>query len=401
MLLLFALGGCSGGPIIDLYASDYRVTEASAGDSQLLLNILRARDDIPIHFADLSVIHGSLQMTAGATGTFPIAHFTGSATPTSLAPSIGAQSVPTFDVGTLDTQDFTRGMLSQIDPKVIKQLFDQGVDPRIMMLLFFSEYQSSDKRRYLNNMACDLTNPGLHPEKGCLNQVYAYLDAIDRIFQAKGLTAEKRRKQLQANVYSALRPVGARLTGPWTVKDNLDALSKFDATKYKVIDNQVYSIEPRIAICYQEGYRLHPLFDEPGGRDACEKGEVIVHHTTRPTVALTTRSTYQIIQFLGQVLRFQEEKREAGENRCLTLSPQPRQCDVGEVLFQVNGPVGTPVIGTRYGGYWYAVYERPCSRNFEGSCDYSLQVLAILELLLNYNKAAKDIVSIPRVQVVP
>jgi hypothetical protein len=30
--------------------------------------------------------------------------------------------LPTFDVGTLDSQDFTKGLLSEIDPHVIKTL---------------------------------------------------------------------------------------------------------------------------------------------------------------------------------------------------------------------------------------------------------------------------------------
>jgi hypothetical protein len=54
------LSGCSAAPIIDIHAADYRETEATAGDAQLLQNILRAKDNLPIHFADLSNIHGSI-----------------------------------------------------------------------------------------------------------------------------------------------------------------------------------------------------------------------------------------------------------------------------------------------------------------------------------------------------
>jgi hypothetical protein len=201
-----------------------------------------------------------------------------------------------------------------------------------------------------------------------------------------------------------LRPVGGWLSGPWSLKDNIDNLRQLDPNKHKLIGKQLFSIsETRLAICYQEGYRLKPLFDDPVGQEACEKSEVIAPSTSKPGVALSIRSTYQILQFLGQVLRFQEEK---GNNRCLTLGadrddPDQRRCDTGEVLFQVNAPVGRPVVATRYGGGWYALYERPCSRNFQDACDYSLQVLAILEILLNANKAATDIPSTPRVQVVP
>jgi hypothetical protein len=67
----------------------------------------------------------------------------------------------------------------------------------------------------------------------------------------------------------------------------------------------------------------------------------------------------------------------------------------------VNAPAGRPVVATNYGGRPYTLSDRGCRTDFEQPCDNSLQVLAILELLLNANKAAKDIIATPRVQVVP
>ena len=82
----------------------------------------------------------------------------------------------------------------------------------------------------------------------------------------------------------------------------------------------------------------------------------------------------------------------------------------GEVLFQVDAPVGTPVISTVYDGRSYALSDRNCEKiyqqphyhQWEGQplCDYSVQVLAILELLINENRAAKDIVATPSVRAV-
>ncbi len=181
LVLTAALCGCSAAPIIGFHAADYRETEPSAGNSQLLLNILRAKDDLPIHFADLAIIHGSIQLTASSTATLPFANLTGSTTPSSLGPTLGAQTQPTFDVSTLDTQDFTRGMLTPVDPNIIKQLFDQGIDPRIIMILFFSEFRDPKGRVFLNNTACD-PERGLHPERGCYYQFYDYLTQVDALF---------------------------------------------------------------------------------------------------------------------------------------------------------------------------------------------------------------------------
>ncbi len=369
----------------------------------MLLNILRAKDDVPMHFYDLSNIHGSIQWSAGAVASIPFGVHN-ALDANVLTPAIGAQNSPTFDLGTLDSQDFTKGMLSPIDPKIIAQFFDQGVDPRIMMLLFFSEYQTG-KQRFVNSMSCDLTNPGKRPELGCYSQVYDYLGKIDDIFVEKGLAARglvsaTTRRQLQANIYVVLKPIGGPLAGGWSLEKNLGDLRQLDTTKYKLIGKQLYSIsDPRVAICFVKNHHLTPLFDDPGGDEVCNKSEVIVTHPTKTGVALTIRSTYEMIQFLGQVLRFQEETVEP--NRCVTMDKDDRRCDTGAVLFQVNAPTGTPVVATRYGDRTYALSDRSCNRLFDQPCDYSLQVLAIVELLLNANKAAKDIIATPRVQVVP
>jgi hypothetical protein len=422
--IFVTLCGCSGAQVIDSFARDYRDTAASAGDAQLLLNILRAKDDLPIHFSDLSVINGSLQLTAGAAAAVPLVQ-NGSMTPTTLAPAISAQNSPTFGLGTLDTQDFTRGMLTPIDPQIIKQLFDQGIDPRLLMILFFSEYRDRSGRVYQNNMSCDLTRP-LNAAGECYNRIYGFLGKIDSVFYERGLApaygalANKppsREQHLYANVYVALRPVGGELSGPWTLKDSLDELRQLDPSKYRLIDareaglaglprdertpsyKRLFSVsEPRIAICYEKNNYLRALFPSPVGDLACRNKEVILHESPSEAGTFAVRSAYQVIQFLGQVLRYQEEKRL---NRCLTLSADERFCDTGEVIFQVNAPVGSPVVATRYASGMYTVNYRTCDKEHTQPCDYSLQVLAILELLLNYNKAAKDIIAIPRVQVVP
>jgi hypothetical protein len=429
LALAIGLCGCSGAQIIDRYTRDYRDTTASVGDAQLLLNILRARDDLPIHFSDLSVITGSLQWSAAATAAIPLAQ-NGSTTPTTISPTIGVQNTPTFDLGTLDTQDFTRGMLNPIDPQVVKQLFDQGVDPRLLMILFFSEYRDPWGHVYQNNMSCDRSRP-LNAAGECYNRIYNYLDQIDHLFYQNGLARAftiqsplSGEHHLYANVYLELRPVGGELSGPWTLKESLDSMRQLDPTKFRLLGKRearaagarwdeadpdykhlFWIAGTRLAICYERNNRLLPLlrYSSEAGDKVCNNKEVVIHE--RPNEAgFSIRSTYEIIQFLGQVLRFQDEKRA---NRCLTLSVDAREdtprrhCDTGEVVFQVNSLAGVPVVGTKYADGAYTVNYRPCNKELDQLCDYSLQVLAILELVLNYNKAAKDIVAIPRVQTVP
>lgn len=421
------LCACSGSHVIDHYTADYREAAASSGDAQLLLNILRAKDDLPIHFSDLSIIRGSLQWTASATATVPLAQ-NGSATATTFAPTIGAQNSPSFDLGTLDTREFTRGMLQPTDPNFVKQLFDQGVDPRLIMILFFSEYRDRNGIVFQNNMSCDLSKKLLNGE--CYNRIYDFLAAIDGLFCEAELfktprcpiSIDRPPLHLYANVYKVLTPVGGVISGSWTFKDSVDELRQLDPNKFKMISmsearkagwtgddpdyRRLYSVsEPRLALCYDIRGKLKSLFPSPDvGNRICDNKEVILPYD-RPTQANTfsIRSAYEIIQFLGQVLRFQEEKRV---NRCLTLSadqahPEQRQCDLGEVLFQVNAPVGEPVVTTKYDDGLYSVNYRSCIKEHEQICDYSLQVLAILELLINTNKSATDLIATPAVRAVP
>lgn len=390
ILIAAFLGGCSASRLIDLYAADYRDTAAAAGDAQLLQNILRAKDNLPVHFSDLSIIHGSIQWTAGGTVTLPFAHFTGSQTPSSVAPTVNTQTAPTFDLGTLDTQDFTKGILSEIDVRIIKTMFDQGVDPRLIMLLFFSEYKTASGKRFLNSLTCDPAHKTDKPD--CWIRAYDYLDAINR------LVAQSGNRQLQANTYVELKPIGDRLAGKLTFGDNFGDLSTLDVSKYRLKGNRLYSIsEPKLAICYEINHRLFSLLN-PSLDNRCESGEVFAKPSEVKSASLSIRSTYDMLQYLGQVLRFQEER---GPDRCITLGPADRTCDTGEVLFQVNGPAGAPVVTTNYVGRTYSINARSCNRNLQQPCDYSVQVLAILELLLNANKAAKDIIATPRVQTVP
>jgi hypothetical protein len=390
LALTIALCGCSQSQLIDLYSADYRQNEATSGDAQLLLNILRAKDDHPIHFADIALIHGTLGVTASNGASIALTQF--STTPTTLAPSVSASSSPTFDVSTMDTQDFTRGILSNIDPRTIQELIEQGVDPRVVALLFVSEYRRLDGHVFFNNMSCDPSSrrPGHRCER-----VFAFLHEFNEFFYQKSISGQRQLQSVQTNIYLALTPVGDRLSGAWTLE-----LRQLDSKKYKLIDKQLYSIsDPKLAICYVVNQKLKSLVPVPTAdrRDPCNYSEVIVRDNQSENGSLVFRSTYDIIQFLGHVLRFQEE--EAG--RCLTLDPDDTSCDTGQVLFQVNGASGKPAVATLYDGTWYGLYDRNCRHGVLESCDYSLQVLAILEMLLNANRSTKDILFTPHVQVTP
>ena len=104
----------------------------------LVMNVLRARDKAPLHFADIPVVRESVQQTL----SLSLLEFLGARTPTQLTDTrtVGAnlQMTPSFEISHLHSKDFITGISSPIDPKVVKYWLDRGLDRRIALLLFFS-----------------------------------------------------------------------------------------------------------------------------------------------------------------------------------------------------------------------------------------------------------------------
>jgi len=110
-----ALMGCSFGGYVADSSSDYNDTLADVANKQLVINILRARDNLPLEFSDLSQIRGSIQGTAALQPTAPFGPLRASTTRTSDGGTLSVQLNPTFDIAPLNTQDFTKGTLTPID----------------------------------------------------------------------------------------------------------------------------------------------------------------------------------------------------------------------------------------------------------------------------------------------
>ena len=148
------LAGCAFSGAIKENAINYGDVFEDTTDKLLLMNVLRARDKAPLHFADIPSIHQSLQLQAGAQASFPFGPLSHSTVRDSLTPSVQLQSTPSFDISHLDTKDFVTGIASPIDPKFVKYWLDRGVDQNLVLLLFFSSAEilaSTDKNGHALN----------------------------------------------------------------------------------------------------------------------------------------------------------------------------------------------------------------------------------------------------------
>ncbi len=134
------LGGCAISPSAikaDTLAFGEVIEDTT--NKLLVLNVLRARDKAPLHFADIPVLRESMQQSF----TLSLLDFIGSSrVPSSARDSVTlgttVQKTPSFDLNQLHSKEFITGITSPIDPKIVKYFLDRGLDRRIVLLLFFS-----------------------------------------------------------------------------------------------------------------------------------------------------------------------------------------------------------------------------------------------------------------------
>jgi hypothetical protein len=283
--LAFLLAACipSLSPEVQSSVIDYHEAETNAANQMLLINILRTKDGLPIQFADLINIHGSLQLSEQANPMIPwgpLNHATNNRG--SLNLTVGAQSSPSFDVNSLDTQSFTYGILSEIDQKVIQSFIDLGIDPRVILLLFYSgmtlpliddegepipdeqghlpidaDGKPQPRRVTIANSPFDkeeIYDPTCKRNGGsCSSSFFEYLHQIDKL------------PPFRINIYKVLKPVGPH----FQLKDERDirGILASDTTKFVIRPSvedlpqdpagipewfHVYEISPqaKVALCF-------------------------------------------------------------------------------------------------------------------------------------------------------
>ncbi len=289
-------------------------------------------------------------------------------------------------MSSLETQNFTDGLFNPVKPALLKQFFDEGIDTRLLLLLFFSGAQENGQL-YLNNFKCN------YADKRCRDDLFVhYLPGINRLAK----------ERLVGNIYAELTPVGSSVS--WPNNTSVKDIAGIDTAKYRVVVSgqsaTVYSVsEPKFELCARLGDGkglVHPISRKPC-KDVYYVSPFISDKTGLK--ALPVRSVYQVIEYLGQVLEYQEAN--AGEARCITLNADPEhkyRCDSNEILFQVNPTRrSAPLVTANYLGVPYTAAIGPCEP--KAYCDHSAEVMKIVSLLINVNKSATDIPQVPLVRI--
>src|ERR1039458_2003794 len=145
-VLVMGLSGCVTSPsMIKTDTMNFNDVIEDTTNNLLLINVLRARDKAPLHFADIPIIRESLQESASLSAQTLFGAQHGNTQRINATLGLSAQISPSFEFSHLDAKDFVTGIASPIDAKYVKYWLDRGLDGRIVFLLFISSVQISEK----------------------------------------------------------------------------------------------------------------------------------------------------------------------------------------------------------------------------------------------------------------
>ncbi len=451
-LLCPLLAACSLEPIINHQVIDYFEANDIASNQVILQNILRAKDGAPLHFSELASIRGSLSSGASASATFP---FMSPDHATTLPRKLGTVGVtiassPSFDIDSLDTQDFTNGVMRPITPETAQFFLNEGIDYRMVLLLLVSGVRSAGSPEMLLNapnssrIVCYHTPPGknsvptdysiLEADEPCAGksepEFYAFLRTINNLGRLYPLSVTKSPK-----------PVGNAFD--LDMRKDMTEVAKIDPGHYRLahLKSGKYQLMSEVqgsnvVLCREtaSGPAIAGVLDSerdestPVPGDACSRKrgggadqrayddqtgvtrQTVVGEADG-TVVFKLRSTLEVIEYVGQILALQQDETQENPQlpeRCVTLEYEDYKdgkkatCNYG-VLFhlQRNSAVSSsPLTTVSYNGVSWSLPAPKVCRS-PTLCDHTLETISVISLLLNQNKSSKDIAKTQAVQVVP
>lgn len=386
--LLLLLASCSLSGTITDHSVAYNSTVETATDTLLVTNVLRARDQAPLHFTTIGAIHGSFSLSAGL-------GYDLTAVNSGTQPALLAASNPSFDIGPLDRQEFARGLLRPIDPVLLRLLSDRGLPDQLLLHLLVSKFDEGPGGRTVVNDPALRQPLDAAARAACAAAGMAARPPCDP-FQAvvDGLT---RHGRLRFNGYTRLIPLGPPLTAA-QAQSRLEMLKEPGISMRRSGGGwQLYRAVNQLVICVPgaTGHTALALDNEPPQvspitqeGDPCNADEVADHaiaggRAAPEGLAWYLRSVDEVLHYLGAVQR----REEAGMAYRVTVPlaggglAEPR-------LFRLwPDQPARPRIAADYRGRRWWVAEQ------DDAADETLRVLALTTQLLNLQKSAGEIPS--------
>jgi hypothetical protein len=395
-LLLPLLAGCSLGGAVGAHSIAYNSSVEAATNAVLVMNVLRARDQAPLHFTTVGSIHGALSLSAGLGYDLTDANV-------GALPALFGATSPSFDIGPLDRQEFARGLLRPVEPTLFRLLSDRGLPDQVLLYLLVSRFDEGPGGRSAVNEP-RARNP-LDPAARAACAV-AGLDAAPPCDRFQAVVDQLTRNgRLLFNGYTRLVPVGPRLTRAEAASPQVLAAVREPGVSLRPDGPgwRLYRSVDQLVICVPGPRRpdgTHPYTALALDRDApqvsalaqagdpCTADEVAdvpvaAGRQAAAGLAWYLRSVNEILHYLGAVQRREEEGVEyrVGVGLDAERMATPR-------LFRLwpgRPPRARFAVDYRGARWWVAEYDE--------AEDLTLSVLSLTSQLLNLQKSADEIPS--------
>ncbi|MBM3537489.1 MAG: hypothetical protein FJX55_06605 [Alphaproteobacteria bacterium] len=137
------------------WAAGYDKAVERTHNENVLINMVRAAYNRPLHFATIAVVRGNGQVSPAIQGFFPFVNFSAPArSGATLTPSIGVTSGFNFDLASLDNSEFITGLLTPISPATVHFYVMQGIPRELLFSLFIERVTITANNRtetYIND----------------------------------------------------------------------------------------------------------------------------------------------------------------------------------------------------------------------------------------------------------
>jgi hypothetical protein len=285
-LLFIALlsgSGCAVNAPMRHIVVDQNTVLAKTTDEVMLVNLLRARDNEPMHFSLVSQFHGSATLTAGLTlgAAFPgtatvdtaqrlvqpaLTSNNTTTTTTQVTPGVNTFSpsaagsfseMPSFDSNIVDSQSFFQGFLKPVSAAVVGHFLYDGWSPRLLTYLLVKRFELVSAYDYDQcgnpvESAKDKPNcpTGGADDKPLVGkgELVAYLD--NNIFEQEAPDGTALKTNPFADVVEHFQITGVtnspEVDAPlFTVNDvsTLSGLEKVDGGSFDVKDHVLYRVD--------------------------------------------------------------------------------------------------------------------------------------------------------------
>lgn len=251
-LAVTALGGCAFPRAVQRVGADYNGAVAGMSNELTLLNIVRAKDGLPLHYTSVGRLSGSVVVKGSTSfGQFKDKQrtFTGKHTDqitsagvrtttdeltqvavkggNGVTPSIGGEisTGPSFDITILDGQKFYQGILAAVPFPTIENYLNQGMDNQLVLRLLVERVEFRARTEALGYKKGQLVKELVNSPSGPLAKEFADEMAC---YVLSGTDSEKKAKAL-APLSRVTRDLDGK-AGPITLED----LARFDGDKFDI-----------------------------------------------------------------------------------------------------------------------------------------------------------------------